>query len=236
MQHIEPSSLSSLPERIAYLKAFLDFTAGDANALHAAKPVVAPLIPTILDAVYIKLLSFDITAQYFAVRNTGFEGTTPAKTEEPSLDHPQIAFRKTFLQKYLVTLVTADYDDEKTWEYLDKVAIMHTGQPGFAHRKNKPELRVDYMHMAALLGYVVDVVLGAVIEHPDLDGPTKSAILRALNKVIWIQNDLFARHYMPDSYNPTSALAPLSNTNQWVVYGLKAIALTGVTTAILMFT
>lgn len=134
MQHIEPSSLSSLPERIAYLKAFLNFTADDADALHAAKPVIVPLIPTILDAVYTKLLSFDITAQSFVPRNTGFEGATATKTQDLNLNHPQIAFRKTFLQKYLVTLVTTDYDDEKAWDYLDKVSIMHTGQPGFAHR------------------------------------------------------------------------------------------------------
>ncbi|KAG8999305.1 hypothetical protein FRB94_006236 [Tulasnella sp. JGI-2019a] len=222
MLHIELSSLSSLPERIAYLKAFLDFTSDDADALHAAKPVIAPLIPSILDAVYVKLLSFDITAQSFATRNTGFEGEVPVKVQDLHPNHPQIAFRKTFLQKYLVTLVTADYGDEKSWEYFDKVSIMHTGQPGFAHRKNKPELRVEYMHMAALLGYVVDLVPGAVVEHPDLDDHTKSSVLRALNKVIWIQNDLFAWHYMPDPYNPKAAVAP-SNANQWMTYGLVAI-------------
>jgi len=53
----------------------------------------------------------------------------------------------------------------------------------------KPGLRVEYIHMGLLLGYVVDLVIAAVIGHPDLDNETKSAVLRALNKVIWIQND-----------------------------------------------
>lgn len=35
----------------------------------------------------------------------------------------------------------------------------------------------------------MDLLLSSVIEHPDLDEQTKSAVLRAFNKVIWIQND-----------------------------------------------
>ena len=56
-------------------------------------------------------------------------------------------------------------------------------------RKKKPGLRVEYIHIGILLGYVMDTLLGAVIAHPELDTETKSAVLRAFNKVIWIQND-----------------------------------------------
>jgi len=193
MQHIDPSSLNSLPDRIAYLRAFLGFTSEDAAALHAAKPVVAPLIPTVLDAVYAKLLSFDITAASFVPRNTDFEGKTAASIQELTLKSPQILFRKDFLKNYLVQLVTADYDSKKTWEYMDRVGIMHTGLS--AQGLNKSDLRVEYTHVGALFGYVVDILLSAVLD-ADLDIATKSAVLRAFNKVIWIQNDLFARHYM----------------------------------------
>jgi hypothetical protein len=60
MQHIAASSLETLPSRIAYLSSFLELTASDGEALLAAKPLVAPLVPAILDAVYVKLLSFDV--------------------------------------------------------------------------------------------------------------------------------------------------------------------------------
>lgn len=73
---------------------------------------------------------------------------------------------------------------------------MHTGLPGFKHRAHKPELRVEYIHMSVLLGYVVDIVVGAVFEM-DIDNLMKARVIRALNKVVWIQNDLFARHYLP---------------------------------------
>jgi hypothetical protein len=69
MQHIAASSLTSLPARIAYLSSFLSLTSSDTEALLAAKPLIAPLIPTILDAVYTKLLSYDITAQAFVPKS-----------------------------------------------------------------------------------------------------------------------------------------------------------------------
>ena len=98
MQHITPSSLSDLPSRIAYLSAFLDLTSSDAEALNAAKPLVAPLIPTILDAVYEKLLSFDITAQAFVPKNTDYEGEVVTDVQELTMSHPQVALRKDFLK------------------------------------------------------------------------------------------------------------------------------------------
>jgi len=198
MQHISSSSLEDLASRIAYLSSFLGLKAEDGEALRAAKPLVAPLIPAILDAVYVKLLSFDITAQAFVPRNTGYEGAVVGSVQELTMEHPQIALRKDFLKNYLVRLVsTSDLSPESSfWIYLNNVGIMHTGKPGFKHREKRPDLRVEYIHMGALLGYVVDIVVGAVMEMSEIDNGMKSRVIRALNKVIWIQNDLFARHYI----------------------------------------
>jgi hypothetical protein len=98
MQHIDASSLEDLPSRIAYLSSFLDLNDSDAEALQAAKPLVAPLIPTILEAVYVKLLSCDITAQAFVPKNTDYEGEVVKNVQELTLEHPQIALRKDFLK------------------------------------------------------------------------------------------------------------------------------------------
>jgi Protoglobin len=98
MQHISALSLEDLPSRIAYLSSFLELTAEDGEALLAAKPLVAPLVPAILDAVYTKLLHFDITAQAFVPRNTGYEGETVKSVQELTIEHPQIAMRKDFLK------------------------------------------------------------------------------------------------------------------------------------------
>jgi len=198
MQHITSASLEDLPSRISYLSAFLDLTPSDGDALLAAKPLVAPLIPTILDAVYTKLLSFDITAKAFVPKNTDYEGELVKNVQELTLEHPQIALRKDFLKNYLVKLVsTTDLTPTSPfWVYLNNVGIMHTGQPGFKHRVKRPELRVEYIHMGALLGYVVDIVVGAVMSMDVIDNEMKCKVIRALNKVVWIQNDLMARHYL----------------------------------------
>ena len=52
--------------------------------------------------------------------------------------------------------------------------------------------------VGALLGYVVDIIIGAVMDMDVIDNEMKSKVLRAFNKVVWIQNDLFARHYLAD--------------------------------------
>ncbi|KAI5799882.1 Protoglobin-domain-containing protein [Geopyxis carbonaria] len=208
MQHISPASLSSLPERVAYLRAFLNFTDDDAAALHAAAPLVGPLVPAVVDAVYTKLLSFDITAASFVPRQTGYTGAAPAALSDLSLSHPQIKFRQDFLRGYLVKLVSMDYSLPSSWEYLDKVGLMHTGDTGraaFRHRAKRPALRVELVHCAVLLGYVEDILVEAVMGMDEVPDETKTAVLRALNKVVWIQNDLFARHYVKETEDEAAA-------------------------------
>ncbi|KAF5343956.1 hypothetical protein D9756_011567 [Leucocoprinus leucothites] len=198
MRNITPESLESLPSRVEYIRDFINFDEKDAAALHAAKPYLAPLVPTVVDAVYLKLFEFTITAQSFVPRNTGYSGEVPTSAEDLNLDHPQIKFRKDFLAGYVAKLVTMDYADIKTWEYLDKVGRMHTGveDSGFKHRAKKPGLRVEYVHVGLLLGFVGDILISAVMEHAELDSSTKLAVIKAVNKILWLQNDLFARHYV----------------------------------------
>ena len=85
---------------------------------------------------------------------------------------------------------------------------MHTGKPGFKHRAKRPDLRVEYIHMGALLGYVVDIVVGAVMEMDVIDTQMKSRVIRALNKVVWIQSDLFARHYISSEVSAETVTPP----------------------------
>lgn len=134
MQNIVPATLTHLPTRIQYLRDFIQFTPEDAAILHSAKAAIAPLVPLVIDEVYTTLLSFDITAKAFVPRQSGYKGEAPTKIEELSHEHPQIKFRKDFLARYVVKLVTMDYEAEESWEYLDKVGLMHTGVAGFAHR------------------------------------------------------------------------------------------------------
>lgn len=199
--HVDEAIIAKdLPARVNYLKAFTKFTDDDGAAIQAAKPLIAPALPAILDNIYTHLISFDVTAKAFVPRQPEQDETDPAlaTVQELTLTHPNILHRKDFLKTYFVKLVScADWaDGARIWEYLDKVGVMHTGQPGFKHREKRPELRVEVMHMSLLLAYVEDIVLEAVMGAEELDLSTKTKVIRAFNKLLWIQNDLFQRHYV----------------------------------------
>ena len=91
MEHITTASLENLPTRISYLCAFLSLTSADAAILRSAQPLITPLIPSLLNAVYTKLLSFDITAQTFVPKDMDDDGRM-------TMAHPQIVMRKDFLR------------------------------------------------------------------------------------------------------------------------------------------
>ncbi|OJD15743.1 hypothetical protein AJ78_04041 [Emergomyces pasteurianus Ep9510] len=201
--HVDEDSLANLKSRITYVKGFLHFTEQDGALIQSAKDVVAPAVPAVLDAVYTHLLSFDITAKSFVPRQPEQNAKDPiaaTSVAELSLDHPNIVHRKDFLKNYLVRLVSnKDWSDESSfWDYLDKVGIMHTGQAGFKHREKRPKLRVEVMHMSLLLGFVEEIVLKAILAAEELDLQAKTAVITAFNKLLWIQNDLFQRHYVTE--------------------------------------
>ncbi|KAI5805404.1 Protoglobin-domain-containing protein [Peziza echinospora] len=189
VQHIDRRELyTSLPARVRYLHSFLDFNADDAAALEAGGKYIKALIPAVVNIVYKKLLTYDITARAFTTRSTSYEGPVD---EQPHEDSPQIKYRKLFLRGYLQRLCT-DPTKMEFWEYMDKVGMMHVGQG------RKHPLHVEYIHMGVLLGFVQDIMIEAILNHPRLKMEQKIAVIKALGKVLWIQNDLFAKWYVRD--------------------------------------
>lgn len=144
---------------------------------------------------------YDITAASFAPAQSS-EGLS-VNVAELHRDHSNIKFRKDFLKGYLVRLVSNhDWTPEsKFWEYIDHVGKAHTGtlDSGLKHRKGKAPLFVEYREINLLLGWVENAVMDIVMGVDGLDVKTKVDILRALNRYWWIQNDLFARHYVETS-------------------------------------
>ena len=70
--------------------------------------------------------------------------------------------------------------------------MMHVGL-GRSH-----PLHVEYVHIGVTLSVVQDVLTEAILSHPRLPARRKIAVVKALGKVIWIQNDLFAKWYVRD--------------------------------------
>lgn len=69
---------------------------------------------------------------------------------------------------------------------------MHVGQ-GRVH-----PLHVEYVHIGVTLSFIQDILTEAILSHPRLKMDRKIALVKALSKVIWIQNDLFAKWYVRD--------------------------------------
>jgi hypothetical protein len=189
MQRIDESRLETdLGYRFGYLAEFIEFSDDDVAAIHNAAALLAPLVPALVDAVYVKLFKYDATKRHFVPPQQGYDGALADDVETLSLDDEVIQFRKQHLARYLATLVTKPYN-AKMVEYLDVVGAMHTPACG------NPEIDVPLVQMNALLGYVADA-LNATIFSLNLDRDTETRTLRAFSKLLWLQNDLINRHYV----------------------------------------
>lgn len=191
MQTIDESRLDSdLGYRFEFLAEFMGFDEQDVAMIHGAAEHLAPLVPTLVDAVYDKLFSFDITKQHFVPRQSGYDGDTPESADALTQDHEMIQFRKQHLARYLTRLVTSPYD-ASLLQYLDLVGKIHTPGAGSA------TLAVPLVQMNALMGFVADALI-SVISGLGLDPETTSQTIRAFSKLLWLQNDLINRHYVSE--------------------------------------
>ncbi|KAH8925710.1 hypothetical protein BT69DRAFT_1216259 [Atractiella rhizophila] len=214
--HINPSDVKhDLDARIDYMTKFLGFDERDIAHIKHVAPLIKELIPGLVDHLYAKLFEFDITKKVFLLRGSGFDGNIPKRLEDLTLDSEQIKFRKVFMKVWATRILTSDYTDGKTWAYMDKVGLMHTGIHVFKKHKvlgNDP-LFVPYRDIALTLGWVSNVLNTSVLSLSDqlLTMEEKIVTVQALNKVIWLQNDLFSR------YTRSRALCPFTN---WPLLGI----------------
>ncbi|BGP38593.1 hypothetical protein JCM10450v2_002542 [Rhodotorula kratochvilovae] len=204
-----------LEQRVTFARDFLRFTEADGKVLNSVAPIISPLIKPTVDGVYEQLFRFDYTASSFLKNNVGFEGKHAETLKDLNLDDPQIAYRKKILSSYVGKMFTSNFEAHSTWQYFDKVAAMHTGLAAFKHRANKDPLVVDLQPMALLLGWVVDVVVKAVMGLPEetADVATKTAVITAFNKLVWCQNDLFNKYYAKTDAQLADATAAAKDAN-----------------------
>jgi hypothetical protein len=188
MKRIDETRLENdLSYRFAYLAEFMEFGADEIDAIHNAASLLGDRVPGLVEAVYVKLFSFDATKRHFVNPQQGFEGSLPTDVESLSLNDEVINFRKQHLGRYLAALVTRPYDT-KMVQYLDAVGAMHTPYVG------SKKVNVPLVQMNALMGFVADAINATVLDL-GLDRTTEVATLRAFSKLLWLQNDLINRHY-----------------------------------------
>ncbi|UJR22161.1 hypothetical protein I4U23_025225 [Adineta vaga] len=212
-EHIDNDQLNSnLRYRFEYLSKFLNFTLSDIALLNKFALLLVPRIPVVADTVYRKLLSFDITKQFFLVRNDGFDGHVVKKDTKLTLDCAQMTFRKDMLSMYLKRLLTQKEWNDTFLQYLSQVGKMHTNQAGSS------SINVDYIHINALLGFLEHILIDILWTIDSIDNQTKHDMITAVNKLFWIQNDFFTMHYLKTWHGDESTTAkesPSTNKNKY---------------------
>jgi hypothetical protein len=152
-EHIDGIRLSEdLRYRFDYLSKFLNFTSDDISALNNLATIILPLIPVIVDTVYRKLFQFDITKDFFILRNDGFGGRLQTD-QSLSLDSAQMTYRRDMLSGYLKRLFLQQEWTDEFIQYLSQIARMHTDKQGSAF------INVDYIHMNATLSYIEHLII-----------------------------------------------------------------------------
>ena len=173
--------------RYEYLAEFIGFGPADAALIQAFAPHIGPRIGELVEKTYTKLLGYDATARHFVPRQHGYEGDVPEKLADLTTNHPQIRFRKDHLNRYFMQLIGRSYD-AKMVQYLDMVGRIHTPQAG------NTEINVPLVQMNALMGHLSDTLLEALFALP-LELSEKTMVIRAFNRLLWVQNDFINRHY-----------------------------------------
>jgi hypothetical protein len=96
-------------------------------------------------------------------------------------------------------------------------SMMHVGL-GRAH-----PLHVEYIHLGVCLSFIQDILTEAILSHPRLHLQRKIEIVKALGKVIWIQNDLFAKWHVKDGDEFKSDDTEIVIEQEGYLHGKKVI-------------
>ncbi|CAF0943726.1 unnamed protein product [Rotaria sordida] len=135
-EHININQINSnFRYRFDYLSKFLNFTSNDIAMLNKFAIIFLSHIPVIVDTVYRKLLSFDITKQYFLIRNDGFEDPLTKKIYILKRILTQIEWNDTFLQN------------------LSRIGKIHANKAGSS------SINVDYIHICVLFGFLEHILI-----------------------------------------------------------------------------
>lgn len=184
-EHIDRTRLNTdLRYRFDYLSKVLDFTSTDIAILNQISTIIQPLIPVIVDQVYRKLFSFDITKQYLVLRHSCLANILPTDFHLQGLE-----YRKNMLSDYLKHVFTEQQWNETFLDYLSSVARIHTDQAG------SPAIQVDHIHVNIFCGLVEQILLDIILKNSTLNQQIKSGAVLAINKFFWIQNNIFSMNY-----------------------------------------
>lgn len=202
-EHIDENRIrSDLRYRFEYLSKYLDFTQQDVRILNSLAPILLPVLPSIVEQIYAKLYSFDITRNYFLIRHDGFQ-TYQTKNPKCSLLAVQTSYRKDMLSVYFQRVLMQTQWDETFLTYLSRVAEMHTVNGG------STSINVDYTHINLLLTFIQNSLTNFLWNSDQIEMKNKFDIVKTIGKLFCIQNDFFTYHYISPYKAKLSSTVPI---------------------------
>lgn len=100
-------------------------------------------------------------------------------------------------------------------------SMMHVGR-GRTH-----PLHVEYVHISVTLSFIQDILTEAILSHPKLRLDRKIGLVKAVGKVIWIQNDLFAKWYVRDGEEFVDEVEEVAVEREGWLHGKKVLSDSG---------
>ncbi|UJR22156.1 hypothetical protein I4U23_025220 [Adineta vaga] len=189
-EHIDKNRLvTDLRYRFNYLSKLLQFTPDDIHTLNKISSIILPLTPVIVDTVYRKLFSFDITKQYLLLRHCCFDNHLDTDRNDSNFYSDAIEYRKNMLSKYLHCVLTQQEWDNSFLEYLSYIGKIHTSKNG------SPLIHVDFIHLNGLCGYLQSILMDILFKSENTDEHLRYNGIQAINKFFSIQIDFMRIHY-----------------------------------------
>lgn len=189
-EHIDRARLDTeLIYRFEYISKFLNFTKDDISVLNALAPMLFSYIPAVVETIYKKLNSLDITKKYFICDDDEFDTCTSNEDTKITITSSQSFLLKDTLSIYLKRILIQTDWNETFLQYLSEI-----GDLNIDHKHSK-EMNSNYIHINALFCFMEHSMVEMILKAENLDTKKKRAGVRALNKVFWIQNSLFTMHH-----------------------------------------
>jgi protoglobin len=164
--------------RMRFMMEFVGFTDADQRALLDSVPVLGPVLPKLLDAIYNHLLSFEETRSVFL----GQRG---------QVDPDYIALRKEHLTQWVLRTAGVSGDPASLPGYIQETGRRHTGVAG------EPNRQVPPRYMVGLAGFVQSAVWNGLFEAlPDKPDEVRK-LGQAWSKMLMVQLEMFLKVMAP---------------------------------------
>ncbi|PVU86816.1 hypothetical protein BB561_006534 [Smittium simulii] len=186
--HIDRVRLDSdLVYRVEYLNSFLGFSEKDKQCIKDSADLVQPLIPDIVDRLYEKLFSYDISKT--ALLKAFFEFKSN-ENQTLELDSDAVHSHKAVLIEYFNKILIAEWDTAHI-KYLDWVA-----KSILSISNDNGDGNNDYIFLNSILGFLAGIFTDSLSNISDWDSETKINNIVAFNKLFYVQSDFFSKYFI----------------------------------------